>query len=433
MSPRRAALMLVLCWWALPAHAQGPERYIILLDCSGSVDDAGRARSLRLASRLLADRPGAECALLEFADRIETSLDFGPADRLVGVRPAFTPHRKQTVLYDAIFDASRRLAQRRPARSAMLVFTDGNDVGSDLQPEDSIRICLEKNIPVYAFGIGDRINEKVLRRLSRLSGAAYFHLGQEADIDHALAALQNIGTSLSTAGPTEPAPAKAQQPVSAPPPATKALNETPMAPPPTGHSWVTVASLLVVLLIIATGFVWIRKRRQVQQCPACGTVLDGYLAQCPVCRPPQPGAPEGAFQEVPPSEDAEEPAPLPSSDYPDRKPVSDALDSTVVMLETPVLIVKKGKNLGAVYPVPWRGTINIGRSRSNNIVLEDRTASGKHCRLKHDGEKFLLYDLRSTNGTFLNDHKISQSYVKDGDTMQVGETHLLFKVQRLSA
>ncbi len=147
----------------------------------------------------------------------------------------------------------------------------------------------------------------------------------------------------------------------------------------------------------------------------------------PLPPPPPPPLPQAQ------SENPDEPPPLPDAEFPAVPSPEDSADSTVVLLETPVLVIKKGKNLGAVYPIPWCGALNVGRSRSNNIVVEDRTASSQHCRLKHDGEKFFLYDLKSTNGTYLNERRVSQAYLRDGDTVQVGETHLLFKVQRLSS
>jgi len=437
MKARILAIAIVIaagCWDRAVVAESPVERYVVLMDCSGSVNEIWRAKGLDFARRFLAGRPGAECALMVFADRIETVLDFGSPERLNGLKIDFTSVRKRTLLYDAIFEASRMMERNRVPYSALLVFTDGRDVGSDLLPADSIRVCLDKGIPMYAFGVGSRIDEKSLRRLSRLSGGLYQGLASASDSDSGLAALQkSIPQPLPKVGgaPVVESSAPVEPPSGAKAPARAAQVES-----ESHWGFIIVLAIAIPALAAVASVFLLRKRRQGIQCPTCGSIMDGYFAECPVCRgvplPPQP-APV-APQPTPPvvQETDEEPAPLSEADYPARRGAADTLDTTVVMLETPVLIVKKGKSLGAVYPVPWSGTLDIGRSRSNNIVIEDRTSSGKHCRLKHDGERFSVYDLKSTNGTFLNDRKIIQAYLKDGDTIQVGDTHFLFKVQRLS-
>lgn len=69
-----------------------------------------------------------------------------------------------------------------------------------------------------------------------------------------------------------------------------------------------------------------------------------------------------------------------------------------------------------------RTPVKIGRSSSNDLILpsEDTRASSRHAELSYDGASFILKDLNSTNGTFINDHKISTAVVKHGDIIQFG-------------
>ncbi|MEW6368380.1 MAG: FHA domain-containing protein [Acidobacteriota bacterium] len=423
-----AAPLLIALSTAGPAFGAVQESYVVLIDCSGSVAESYAQRAVSLASEFLQTRFGCEYAVVAFADHTETLLDFQVGRSLTGYRLDFQSQRKLTVLYDAIFDASKMLAQRKAPLRAILLFTDGRDYGSDLLLEDSVRMCLEQSIPVCAFGIGKRVNEQPLRRISKLTGGIFGDLPDDGAIQPLLNTLRKrLEPPAIAAAPAEAAPVTAPHAKPAAPPPTE-QRERPLWPWIAGA--VLAAALGGVLLIAA-----IRRKAQ-RICPNCGTAIESYLSECPNCASAA-GASEAALP-PPPQEyaapiPADEPPPLPESEYPARVPGSETMDTTVVMLETPVLIVKKGKNLGAVYPVPWCGVLNIGRNRSNNIVLDDRTASGDHCRLKHDGEKFVLYDLKSTNGVFLNDEKVSQAYLKDGDALQIGETHFLFKVQRLSS
>jgi pSer/pThr/pTyr-binding forkhead associated (FHA) protein len=83
--------------------------------------------------------------------------------------------------------------------------------------------------------------------------------------------------------------------------------------------------------------------------------------------------------------------------------------------------------LNRLYPV------SIGRSRVNEIRLEDASVSGQHCRIIPESGKHILYDLSSTNGTFLNDKKVSKESLKEGDIIRIGETQLLYRVEQHGA
>ncbi len=69
--------------------------------------------------------------------------------------------------------------------------------------------------------------------------------------------------------------------------------------------------------------------------------------------------------------------------------------------------------------------VTVGRDKRAEIVLdgEDRRLSGVHCRLRWDGEKIYVWDMGSTNGTFVNGVPISQLgkvAVHEGETIRIG-------------
>ena len=71
----------------------------------------------------------------------------------------------------------------------------------------------------------------------------------------------------------------------------------------------------------------------------------------------------------------------------------------------------------------------VGSSPDADIVIHDPTVTGKHASLRYKEGKFLLTDLDSSNGTFVNDNSepIAREELKDNDVVRVGETILKFK------
>lgn len=71
----------------------------------------------------------------------------------------------------------------------------------------------------------------------------------------------------------------------------------------------------------------------------------------------------------------------------------------------------------------------LGSAAECEIVIRDSTVSAKHASLRYKDGKFILSDLDSTNGTFLNDRPeaIAREEVKDNDLIRLGEVSLKFK------
>ena len=72
-------------------------------------------------------------------------------------------------------------------------------------------------------------------------------------------------------------------------------------------------------------------------------------------------------------------------------------------------------------------TVSIGRSFSATLHLSDRSVSSKHAMVITDEIGSTIKDLYSLNGTFLNNKKISESMLKDGDIISIGKFNILFK------
>lgn len=75
------------------------------------------------------------------------------------------------------------------------------------------------------------------------------------------------------------------------------------------------------------------------------------------------------------------------------------------------------------------GQNTIGSDSSCDIVLTDSTISAKHASLRYKEGKFILTDLDSSNGSYLNDknESIAREELKDNDVIRFGDVRLKFK------
>jgi len=76
-----------------------------------------------------------------------------------------------------------------------------------------------------------------------------------------------------------------------------------------------------------------------------------------------------------------------------------------------------------------RKELIIGRVSECGIYLPYSNVSRQHARVFGKGEEFLVEDLDSTNGTFVNGVKISRCILRNNDQIRIGETRIQF-VQR---
>lgn len=85
------------------------------------------------------------------------------------------------------------------------------------------------------------------------------------------------------------------------------------------------------------------------------------------------------------------------------------------------LTIIKGFNKGEVYPLE-ADEIIIGRGDENEIVLNIAEVSRTHAILTKAEEGFMIKDLKSTNGTYVDKKKVGEKYLlKPGDTIMLGD------------
>lgn len=126
-----------------------------------------------------------------------------------------------------------------------------------------------------------------------------------------------------------------------------------------------------------------------ENCPACGITLDGATASF---------APVGTVAE---------PA------------------DTLTGFEGPVLVVRKGPETGETFYLD-RPTLTIGRDPGSDIFLNDVTVSRKHAEVAVSSAEVIVRDAGSLNGTYVNDVRVDEAPLSDGDVVRIGRFQMVF-------
>ena len=69
----------------------------------------------------------------------------------------------------------------------------------------------------------------------------------------------------------------------------------------------------------------------------------------------------------------------------------------------------------------------IGRDPENDLVLDDRRVSRRHAEIRLRLGRYTLYDLQSTNGTYVNGRRVAELVLSDGDRVQIGGSELVIQ------
>jgi pSer/pThr/pTyr-binding forkhead associated (FHA) protein len=91
----------------------------------------------------------------------------------------------------------------------------------------------------------------------------------------------------------------------------------------------------------------------------------------------------------------------------------------------PRLILTFNKQVIKEYPF-LRDSITIGRNDDNGIIIDNLAVSSHHAKIDKVGADYIVTDLQSTNGTFVNDEKVFSHKLSHGDNIIIGKHVILF-------
>lgn len=187
--------------------------------------------------------------------------------------------------------------------------------------------------------------------------------------------------------------------------------------------------LSLVVLVAYLGGLGVSPRRSV--CPNCGAQLDPSWDYCPYCSGLSQSTEVNSSVSVEESEGVRIAPTQGLEPFPEQVGApSGGLDRTVVLREAPAgplawFILKSPPHVGKEFRL--QAVTTVGRDPAlNDIVLQDPAVSRQHAKVKLEEGHFVVYDLASENGTFVNGEKVLRQVLKDKDLLRFGQTEAVF-------
>jgi diguanylate cyclase (GGDEF)-like protein len=75
--------------------------------------------------------------------------------------------------------------------------------------------------------------------------------------------------------------------------------------------------------------------------------------------------------------------------------------------------------MGSRYAIEHNPTV-LGRENACQIVIDDESVSRRHATIQQEEDGYMVIDMQSTNGTFVNEARVSSQKLKDGDYLHIG-------------
>jgi len=89
------------------------------------------------------------------------------------------------------------------------------------------------------------------------------------------------------------------------------------------------------------------------------------------------------------------------------------------------LVVRSGPQAGATFALREEVT-RLGRHPDSEIILDDITVSRRHAEVQRSGVEYVVTDVGSLNGTYVNQERMDRAVLRNGDELQVGKFRLVF-------
>ncbi len=443
------------------SESSQPVKTLIMLDNSLSIPKPDRKRVSKIIRNLIADRmENEQMALATFDEGLAFLADYTMEDaRLLEAAEEITYRKSHTYLTDALYDAllEQYVQTKEDLFFRMIVISDGMDNKSIGYTKEELFGLLEEHpVPVYTVGVqtSKKNNHKQLKNMfviSRLTGAQSFLLGDTKnllDINDAVNEDRSIvrlsvmpqqelmdgsrktikitmpsGKSVS-AEMVMPQQAKTVNGLSTD---TQASKNTGQEVQPqkekdsSGNGMLLFAVIAACLFAVAAGIVFtvmFKKRRSYP------LRTSGYGKRYPSCQNIQ----RDTRQNGTGNESATEILKTPESNEEDGTVLlwNDAAPHVYQMTLTDIHASSH------FFQMPLRGVIVIGRKQGvcGLTIDYDMSVSGRHCEISERDGKFYISDLQSSNGTYVNDLKITtETEITTGSIIRMGKLEFRFEAR----
>ena len=434
-----------------------PIKTLFVLDNSGSMSANNRftlaVEDMKRVIELLP--PNSLAGLIRISDSIRYITPGNLKDKKKFRDMIRVDAKGNTPLFDGIYTALRFVQKQKDGIFSIFAFTDGLDEYSRYTAEDCLQLNEKLHIPIIIFFYNDLTISKSnnLIRLANLSGGDFFSM--ETEILHHYPQIP-IGTFYTVTAYCPPFILEPKwqnikievfynkEILTAKTGLMKEVNhssnKTKKWIPLKTHNIVIGIFILSLILLIIWVLYLTNKKAKTKKCPFCSKRYDIHLDSCPYCHQSTMNFYTKSDGQI--EVNSEFPIFYDNQEYENeiiKTKASTPVDSQSFEIneertklltdDTPTLaylVITKGDRVGLEYPL-HQGVNTIGRRAENSIVIEDPAISAFHLKIwQNDNGAFIINDLATTNGTYVNDQKIVQQELKDKDKITLGQTVLTF-------
>jgi VWFA-related protein len=170
-----------------------PINLVLVLDISGTMSGPGITAAKDAASNFIVGlAEGDRVAVITFNDEITTIIDYTTDHQAARDQITMVDAKRNagTCLYDAAYQAVQMSASLPSGRRAVILLTDGVDEKADRSicsthtQDDVINLASSDStrVPVFALGLGQKIDEKILERQASMTGGRYLHTPENSQL-----------------------------------------------------------------------------------------------------------------------------------------------------------------------------------------------------------------------------------------------------------
>jgi VWFA-related protein len=420
---------------------------VLVIDQSGSMAYAGKMDAAKQAALtfLHGMKPHDRVALIAFSDTVTVAQPLSTDRAATAAQVQTLAPLQGTALFDATM---RALDMLRPVqgRKAVIVLTDGMDNQSRARIDDVVQRARQDTASVYTIGLGTRsstsrdagVDEGVLKRLAGATTGQYYYAPDPSTLSRLYQHLaEQLGSEYRLRYRT---PRDVHD-------GTRRSVDVRVRLMGTGDvtasdsylvggvlgaggiNWPVFAGLFAVLaaLLYPGGVPALLDARSAR-------VRAGGADASSVVPPPSSGdavrgrqVPHGAA-----------PRPRIRSSPPAAGTVGTNAamhQSAGVTTQPSAFDLVELTPGGRLYRLRSGSRVRIGRAPDNDIVVDDPTVSNAHAELRDEGGRWVVSDLGSTNGTYVNysgangERRVAVNALKDGSTVRFGEVRLQLERQ----
>ncbi len=353
-------------------------------------------------------------AIYRFNDKVELMNNFtnNRADLVKNIKK-IERHGTKTMLFDAIYSSINLLHMSDVTRKAVIVFTDGKDEGSSVNFDDIVNLARETSIPVYCLSLKSSNNIKLLTRLCKLTGGMQINI-DENDIGSVYKSIINMINRqyiVDYQSIIEPDGHPHKLEVRLKYDAIRDRDQKDIVvkkrldfihfPSTSEILLIGLIFILIGLLIFFLIYTLRRLNNVISVSPVEADAVSSYSEASQSIEPHGGVRPQG--DDIP---------------YPG--------DEELLYSKT-WLVERDGKEAGKKIPV-HSDEIIIGRDKTSAIVVEGKSVSPKHAKIKKIKNSYYLFDIASDSGTFLNENKLLRpKLLYDWDEIRIGKKIFIFR------